>query len=462
MRLRNPFSIIEMMTVVFIILLLMSLLIPTFQDLKMNARNSICKGQLRQIGTLITSYTTDQNGFLPNDTANPFTLNNGLRVPSDIPVPPKKGYYDAGPNNNLYGNWNGHLLPYIDVNLPDKYTRYAMVTKIGSTRFSSTQLGSGVENPPPANVLTNGWAVIDDAYRIGGHQDLKVFICPEIHQNTFDVGAAIKFNGIKIPRIQQLCTGGITGFGAFSDTKGYDYGMAGGIPTTYLANSRFFGQDNIYSSTNINSYRIDQINEISNKAFLLEGGVADAFGGYSYGNQSNGAIGATYYNVGSTTNDGGDLSGARLNKDMPQLHKLSFMHDNYDKFWLMKGTESYTYWPNMWWGRNTRLEVIAKFNANFAPKAYMVEDDEHSSSYHSCSIISYVDPAEYAPIFKKFFDTHTPGVQSLRPFIAFTDTPNDFSYLTGNTNVLFGDGSVVTKDQAWLYNNRRSIGGLTE
>lgn len=462
MRFKSPFSIIEMLTVVFIILLLMSLLAPTFNNLKMNARTATCKNHLRQVGSLITSYATDHGGYLPNDTAIPFTLSNGVRVPSDIPVPPKAGYYDPGPNNNLYSNWNGHLLPYIDVNLPDKYTRYAMVTKIGSTRYLSSQLGSGQQNPPPPNVLSNGWVVIDDAFRLGGYHDLKTFICPEIHQNTFDVGAAIKFNGIKIPRIQQLCTGGVTGFGAFSDTKGYDYGMAGGIPTTYLANSLFFGQDSIWSDTNINSYRIDQINNMANKALLLEGGVADAFGGYSYGNQSNGSIGATYYSAGSSIYDGGDLSGSRLNKDMPQLHKLSFMHDNFDKFWIMQGTVSYTYWPNMWWGREARMEVVNKFNAHFAPKAYMVEDDNHSSSYKSCSIISYVDPEEYAPIFRKFFDTYTPGVVALRPFIAFTDSPNDFSYVAGNANVLFGDNSVLTKEQAWLYNNRRSIGNLTE
>lgn len=42
-------------------------------------------------------------------------------------------------------------------------------------------------------------------------------------------------------------------------------------------------------------------------------------------------------------------------------------------------------------------------------------------------------------------------------FQAFIDEPNDFNYLVGNMNVLFGDGSVLSKDQAWLCNNRDKI-----
>jgi|GEM_PF-5560213 len=46
---------------------------------------------------------------------------------------------------------------------------------------------------------------------------------------------------------------------------------------------------------------------------------------------------------------------------------------------------------------------------------------------------------------------------TLKPFTQYADEPNDFKYLTGNMNVLFGDSSVLVKDQAWLCNNRRKI-----
>lgn len=112
MRLIKAFSIIELMTVVLVVLLLMTLITPTFIKLKMNARTTICKSQMRQIGTLITSYQTDHGGYFPNDEV--------------IDIPPNN---IVGGNNGFYANWNGHLMPYIDMNLPDKYTRMPRLLK---------------------------------------------------------------------------------------------------------------------------------------------------------------------------------------------------------------------------------------------------------------------------------------------------------------------------------------------
>lgn len=421
---KKQFSIIEMLTVVFIILLLISLITPAFTNLKMNARTANCKNHLRQIGTLLNSYQTDNNGYLPN-----FDM-------LDIPKP------SVG-NNQLYRNWNGHLLPYIDINLPDKYTRYAMYTVRGTTRFHSSQLG-GPPNPPPANVLTNGWIVVDDAQKIGGYQDLKTFICPEILQNTFDVAASIKFNGVKIPRIQKLCTGGVTSMSAIGDTKGYDYSMAGGIPTTYLGNDIFFGYRN-----QKNSYRIDQIRDVSEKALILEGGIADA-----YGDGSNGSIGATYYTAidyNFQIYDGGDLSFGSFSK--PQFHRLSYVHDNIDKFWVMYSMPWSWYFPNT--NRVFALELAAKFNTQFAGKASIISGPNTSSGFFGCSIVSVIDPGD-GSMFTSFLKAN--GYNgTLKPFTQYADEPNDFKYLTGNMNVLFGDSSVLVKDQTWLCNNRRKI-----
>lgn len=431
----KTFSIIELMTVILIILLLISLIIPVFSNLKMNARTSLCRNQLRQMGVLINSYQTDHGGYLPNDSAA--GAYSPCPLATDIPVPKKAGYYDYGPNNELYRNWNGHLLPYLDVYLPAKFTRFAMVTKIGTTRYHTNQLG-GPANGAPANPLEYGWVVVDDALKVGGYNDLKSFICPEIHQSTFDIGASINFNGIKIPRISQLCNQG------FQDQAGYDYSMNGGIPTTYVAHDKFFGLDDYWSGPK-NSYRVDQINNISKKAFLLEGGSIGT---------------STYYGIGDTPYDGGNLSSYTLDNYSPLL---SFVHDNFDKFWIMPAKVGYGgYFPNMWWGRNTRIEVVNKFNEHFAPKAYMIEGTQTSSSYDGCSIVSYVDPAEYGPIFTAFFVKNFPGTIALNPFKQYVDETNEYKFMTGNTNVLFGDGSAVTKEQAWLYNNRRLIAGPSQ
>lgn len=433
------FSILELMVVVLIILLLISLIIPTFTDLKSNARATLCIGNMRQIGVLMTSYQTDHNGFLPNDNA----AGAYNQTVGDIPAP-------AVGNNNLYTNWNGHLLPYMDVNLPDKYTRIAMVTKVGTTRYAAAQLG-GPANDDPPDVLKNGWVVVDDAWRKGGYQDLKIFICSETQINTIDIAAAIKFNNIKIPRILELCNGGTTGSSAFRDAKGYTYGMHGGIPTTYLANTIFFGEGSN------NSFRMDQITNVSKKAFLLEGGICDTFG-----TNSNGSIGGPYYSVkGGYETDGGDVSGDNLSGLTPQFHKLNFVHDNYKQFWIM-GSQNPVPFPNKNMSLEAKYELAIKFNNHFAGKAWMFAGSSTTSGARPMgySIVSNVYPGVKGEYFDNFFKANPAGMD-LNPFEAFIDDPNEFHYLTGKMNLLFGDGSVERKDQAWLCNNRKQMGLLT-
>lgn len=426
MNKNNVFSIIELMTVTLIILLLITLIIPIFSNLKLNARAALCSNQMRQIGVLITSYQSEHGGFLPNDSAA--GAYSPCPTATDIPIPKKARYSDYGPNNELYRNWNGHLLPYIDVFLPAKYTRHAMVTKVGCTRWDNGQLGGPV-NGAPADVSQYGWAVVNEAFTVGGYNDLKIFICPEIHTNAYDINVSNTYNGIKIPRISQLCNIKI----GFSDVAGYDCSMDGGIPTTYLANSLFFGLDNQWSGPK-QSYRGDQIKSISQKAFLLEGGTIGT---------------STYYSE-------GDLSSYSIGKNSA----FNFVHDNLDQFWIMPGKVQYSgYFPNTWWDKNTQREVILRFNAEFAPKAYMIDGGVTwgYGGYGGNGIVTYVDPAVCIDKFTKFFSTHFPGTLPLNPFVQYTDEPNEYKFTTGNMNVLFGDGAVSIKDQAWLINNRQLI-----
>lgn len=429
MRFKQKFSILELMTVILVILLLISLLIPTFLNLKMNARSAICKSNLRQMGVLLTSYQSDQNGYLPNDEVF-YRHADGVpcgyiysckksHIPGDIQIP------KAGQNNNLYQGWNGHLMPYMSVNLPDNYTRVAMVTKV-CTRSNASQLG-GPANPPPANVTQNGWVVIDDAYHLGGHQDLKLFICPEMHQNNFDVATSLKFNNIKIPRVSQLITPGHTPWSAFADAASWDYGMGGGMPTSYQANETFFGKGAF-----INSVRLDEINELSSKALILEG---------------KGATSGLYYGLNQLS---GSDSFNQPNWD-PSDPGLSFVHDANEQFWIMKqvGFE--------WWrDTNYYMECANRFNVQYAGKAYMVYGYNPWASKPVFSIVSYVFPGVKGDLYNGFLKAYDAKV-SLTPFIGFIDEPNEYRYLTGRMNVLFGDGSAETKSQDWLFNNRLKI-----
>ena len=438
-HINKHFSIIELMTVILVVLLLISLLIPTFINLKMNARTALCQNNLRQVGILITSYQSEHNGHLPNDSISSYLNWKGKFFQGDL-AGSKSWYMNINANNELYSYWNGHLLPYLSVNLPDKYKRYAMVTKYGTTRFSDSQLKSGLPNKPPSDVLKNGWVVVDDALNKGGYQDLKLFICPEIHGNTFDIAVSTNYNGLQVPRISQLCASFGFGDGVFNC-------MNGGIPTTYCANDEFFGLDNSYQSKNPNSLRIDQIAEVSKKAFLLEGGLCN-----SYSPPSDGSNGPPYYSL-SQTKYAGDLWGNCLDKTSAPYHRLSFVHDNIKTFWIMTGYWWY-HFPNYWMGPENKVRYAQKFNLAFKGKAYMVTKD--GMDY---TIVSYIDP-ENGTIFADFF-TKNPHGSSLQPFIPFVDEPNDYKYLVGNMNVLFGDGSVATKEQQWLIENRTKIGTLT-
>jgi prepilin-type processing-associated H-X9-DG protein len=433
---RKQFSIIEMMTVVFIILLLMSLMMPTFVNIKMNARASLCKGQMRQIGAMITSYTTEYGGYLPNDD-----YYNRTTAPYPIV------YNDLGRNvnnSNMYAYWNGHLLPFLDsfATLTSGFYRYAAVTKHGTTRYSSSQWGSGVPNGAPPDVLKNNWIVIEDAYRKGGYQDFKVFICPEIHTNTFDVGVAKNYNDLRIPRISQLCGSG------FEDKAGYDYSATGGTPTTYCANSLFFGKNGYYDAK-VDSYRIDQLEDPSEKAFMVEGGLVQSyFASDPYYYPTN-----NYY----VSNSGGLIpnfdKGPGSDGDSNQ--KLSFVHDPNNEFWIKGGKTSFR-WANASYG--SYRELANKFNTQFAGKAMMIAGSGDSSGWAmSNTLVSFIDP-EDGKIFKDFFSANS----TLSPtggWVQFVGGEElDYNYLVGKMNVLFGDGSVSLKDNAWLCNNRMRIG----
>ncbi len=421
----KKFSIVELLTVVLIILLLISLIIPNFAKLKMSSRQTLCKSQMKQIYSLMNSYATDNGGYLPNDDAG---MGDGGGKPyhNDIPATP-------GLNNALYMNWNGHLLNYLNLDLPDRYYRNA-----------NFDFATGKVLPAPlADKAKNAWAVINDAVTKGGYQDLRLFICPEIWANTFDVHVSDTNNGIKVPRISNLFT---------------HYGETG-TPTTYLANWQLFGMGTFYKTDPVpknNSLRLDEIPDISGKLFLLEGGLAQG-SGWCYARRP-------FFYLGNIPYEGYDLGRGhpgdidnRYAKTTAakQHHKLSFVHDNHDEFWISSNATI----PNFVGDYvNYRYSIALKFNQKYAGKAYMIPCTIDSSSGDpSYVIVSYIDP-QNGTIFDDFLKEN-PGIgNSWGNFEAYVDSPNDFHYLVGDMNVLLGDGSVTLKDTGWLTTNRLQYG----
>lgn len=411
---KKLFSIIELLTVVLVILLLISLTVPTFANLKKNARSAICKNQLRQVGVMATNYISENGGYLPNDNS------------TDIKV-------TSASNNKLYYGWNGHLLPYFDSGI-GSFNRRAKLGVNDAKVYIET--GGGwwyVKNTSEeaksalANVNDGGWVIINDAYQKGGYNDLKNFICPEIHHNTYDIGVSTDFNGLKIPRVSQMSN---------------SYFQSPGVPTTYFANEIFFGWDGEYRK-NAPSLRLDEITNSSQKALIVEGGLAYAKG-------TNGIPELAYYTTVDLTSPWGGFT-----KTNTGSQRMNFTHDTIENFWIMNSAAYVYYFPA--WNVNG-YDLAEKFNNAFSNKAQMIYALANVHGQHCFSIISYVDPKNGA-LFKDFFLANPPGV-ALANFINF-DEP-EFHYLTGNMNVLFGDGSVLNKDQAWLSLNRNLIASLTQ
>lgn len=393
----KKFSLLELMAVTLIILLLLSLLIPVFLQMKSKAKTALCKDQLRQIGIIITTYTSDNNGYLPDDQK------------TDIKQ-------SALSNDEFYRDWNGHLLPYIDSGLKS-YNRSSALRKSGEVYVN---LGNGKSSVNPTDQFSGGWIVIKDAYEKGGFNELKLFICPEIHNHTYDIGVSNTFNGLKVPKIDNLADD--------FPANGWDF-LGGGIPTTYLANNIFFGQNTP------SSLRIDQINTISKKVYIAEGGLA-------WPKDTNGAPKYVYYNL-----TGGDLGGDFRYRSISKntgYHKVNYVHDTISGFWVMDKMLIHD-----------SKDIKNKFNMLFKNQAEMVENED---SYDWCyyNIISYIDP--YDKPFDNFFSANGIGVPN--PFVSY-DEP-EFHYLIGNMNLLFGDGSVDTKSQEWIYNNKIFFAQLTK
>ena len=456
MRTKHHFSIIEIMTVVLIVLLLISITIPIFVSLKVNAKSAICKNQLRQMGVLITSYASENRLYLPNDDAvnynffnNPPTISDLNNISKNTRLIPNEIERDL---YGLYAYWNGHLLPYLDIKLPTQYSRNKHVEVVnGKLKVTQSLLGRPATTVPTGDRINDGWAVVEDALDNGGFDSLKLFICPQIHGNTSDLFFSNKNVGLQIPRVSLLFSraGLINGWGT---------------PTTYLAAGDYFGK-NGYNSVKLDSRRIDEIPDISSKLFIIEGGVALTGGGRDYEQVSSPYF---YWNTHSNFK-GGSLSSHFLSNppDNIQYQKLNFVHDRYDEFWIMGGKYGYSFPFNTGDKQNLQLEpfkeqIATNFNLAFEGKAMMVkgssvDDVKINAVSDGYSIVSYSNPYLNGENLAggTIFDAYFKKNPKVSPLISFNYYDAlDFNYLVGNMNVLFGDGSVASKNNAWLSNNR--------
>lgn len=62
---KHKFTLIELLVVISIIAILAALLLPSLQKAQSVARSTICKGNLKQIGTSSLLYASDYDKTLP-------------------------------------------------------------------------------------------------------------------------------------------------------------------------------------------------------------------------------------------------------------------------------------------------------------------------------------------------------------------------------------------------------------
>lgn len=69
----KKFTLIELLVVIAILGILFSLLLPSLSNAREKGRQAVCLSNYKQMGTMLTVYTTDEAGFLPGIVNDFFT-----------------------------------------------------------------------------------------------------------------------------------------------------------------------------------------------------------------------------------------------------------------------------------------------------------------------------------------------------------------------------------------------------
>ena len=95
------FTLIELLVVIAIIALLMGILMPALSRVKEAAKRAVCSSQVRQIGTAMTAYTSDNDNRMP-------IYNSDNREPNPYVLIHSYALYRSG---NDFADASGKLLP---------------------------------------------------------------------------------------------------------------------------------------------------------------------------------------------------------------------------------------------------------------------------------------------------------------------------------------------------------------
>jgi prepilin-type N-terminal cleavage/methylation domain-containing protein len=121
------FTLIEVLVVVAIIALLISILLPSLQRAREEAKSVVCMARLHSLSIAFSGFTSTHNGYYPEANLWFDNMNNtygkfGWMASPDYRTPQQGGYYDApfGPNEKGYiarymaKDINGYMCPADD------------------------------------------------------------------------------------------------------------------------------------------------------------------------------------------------------------------------------------------------------------------------------------------------------------------------------------------------------------
>jgi prepilin-type N-terminal cleavage/methylation domain-containing protein/prepilin-type processing-associated H-X9-DG protein len=113
---RRAFTLIELLVVVAIIALLLAILLPSLAKAKRQAREVVCRSNLRQLGIGFLTYANDSNGCLPGsdedsipDPSGP----HGFRIFSWLGTHPWSGPWGHGGGDPDHTPQQGTLFKYV-------------------------------------------------------------------------------------------------------------------------------------------------------------------------------------------------------------------------------------------------------------------------------------------------------------------------------------------------------------
>jgi prepilin-type N-terminal cleavage/methylation domain-containing protein/prepilin-type processing-associated H-X9-DG protein len=181
---RNGFTLVELLVVIGIIALLISILLPSLNQARENAKSTQCLNNVRQIGIAFMMYANENKGYLPNLTASRSARRNTdwifWQLGRDINESNVVRFLGSGGGKGAGGvskdvlrcpsdNWEGHQLNGNSATDGPFYYSYSVSTWIMNNPPPIRNVNLGrIKNPPrKVFIVEEDERTVDDGHWVG-------------------------------------------------------------------------------------------------------------------------------------------------------------------------------------------------------------------------------------------------------------------------------------------------------